>query len=108
MIIGVEIDVDHNNYKWYWPRPVQICQWTLSGAPFHPIYLDVIKHVVNATKVIEESGIDWDLPSEKRRREDLVSILEWTGPPVFSDSVMQYVRSAPLHLSTTPISSRYC
>lgn len=96
VIISVEIDVNNDNYKWFWPRPVQICQWTLSGAPFHPIYMDVVKRVINSTRVIEESGVDWDLESvgedgneRGRRREELVSVLEWTGPPVFSDAVMQ-------------------
>lgn len=97
IVIGVEIDVPSVDYEWYWPRPVQICQWTLSGAPFHPIYLDTIKRVVNATRTVEDSSIDWEADGtgmnvtsgERVRKEDIVSVLEWTGPPVFSDSVMQ-------------------
>lgn len=38
----------------WWPRPLGICQWTLSGAPHHPIFIDVTRRVINATRYVDE------------------------------------------------------
>ena len=40
VIIGIEADVgDRSDWHDWWPRPLQIVQWTLASAPHHPIFI---------------------------------------------------------------------
>lgn len=84
IIVGIEFHTPkHKGWTWNWPRPLQICQWTLASAPHHPIYLDTIKRIINATETVREQ---WTGVGD---REDIVSVMEWTGPPVYTDAVLQ-------------------
>lgn len=97
VVVGVEIDVHkHQHWKDFgWSRPLGICQWTLSGAPNHPIFLDAVRRVVNATHVVA----DWEderakqverLKAEGKMQEaeeaaqqsdsTAMGVMEWTGP----------------------------
>lgn len=104
MIIGIEADV-HSHPQWHeqWPRPLGICQWTLGAAPSHPIFLDAARRVVNSTKVVR----DWEewraseiqnlrkvgreaaaAELESKQRGDVMPVLDWTGPGLFTDATM--------------------
>ena len=78
-----------------WPRPLGICQWALSSAPHHPIMLDAVRRVVNATHVVADWEADRDRKVERLRKEgkedeareweakgdvEAMSVMEWTGP----------------------------
>lgn len=53
VVVGIEVDVpDVTGWETFWPRPIQIVQWTMSGAPGHPIYLDSIRRVVESMRSI--------------------------------------------------------
>jgi alpha 1,6-mannosyltransferase len=116
VIVSIDVNV-HSRMDWHdqWPRAVGICQWTLSGAPHHPIYLDAVRRVVNATRVVQIWDQDRTARIEQLERdhpqgwEDQVrklqgegkdhamSVMEWTGPGLFSDAVLSCV----IHLSIT-------
>jgi len=107
VIVSIDVNV-HARMDWHqqWPRAVGICQWTLSGAPHHPIYIDAARRVVNSTRVVEEwdkqrqakidrleqerpdgwEGAVADLAGE--RKDHAMNVMEWTGPGLFSDAVM--------------------
>lgn len=88
-----------------WPRAVGICQWTLSGSPNHPIYLDAVRRVVNTTRVVEQWEMDRALEIARLQdekppgyeytvvelqaqgRDHAMHVLEWTGPGLFTDAV---------------------
>lgn len=86
----------------WWPRPLQIVQWTFSAAPLHPILIDAVRRVHHTTALIESRrlGVDssksnsteerW-VGGELLRDDGTVSIMEWTGPGLFTDSVIRYV-----------------
>ncbi|WVQ81321.1 hypothetical protein IAT38_003444 [Cryptococcus sp. DSM 104549] len=107
VIVAVDVDV-HAFRKWeaQWPRALGICQWTLSSAPNHPIFLDAVRRVVNASHVVQ----DWEewregelarLEQEGKKKEanelrgqgkeHAMSVMEWTGPGLFTDSVLSYL-----------------
>ncbi|WVR08900.1 hypothetical protein IAU60_005959 [Kwoniella sp. DSM 27419] len=107
VIVAVDVDVHaYQGWENSWPRPVGICQWTLSSAPGHPIFLDAVRRVVNASRVVSDWE-DWRageiqrLESEGRNgeaqdlqgqhRDHAMNVMEWTGPGLFTDSVMSYI-----------------
>lgn len=71
VVVGIEVDVpDVTGWETFWPRPVQIVQWTMSGSPGHPIYLDSIRRVVESMNVVK----DWD-SERKAKAADLLGKL---------------------------------
>lgn len=86
VVIAVDVDV-HAKMDWgkSWPRPLGICQWTLSGAPHHPIYVDAVRRVVNATQYIAQQ-IEFNLP------EQIAALIE-ERPPGWKKRVKALERS---------------
>ncbi|GAA6060301.1 hypothetical protein JCM10212_002942 [Sporobolomyces blumeae] len=80
-IVGVEADVgDRKDWHKYWPRPLQFSQWTMASARGHPIMLDAVRRVVEqALAPVPET-------------QKLVSVMERTGPGLFTDSVLAYLQ----------------
>lgn len=112
LIVGFESDV-HRDKKWgrSIPRALGVAQWTFAAAPNHPILLDAVRRVVEATKIVEEWE-KWRIAETERlqllrkpgwkdkvrelsgmQREDKVSVMQWTGPGMWSDSVMAYLQT---------------
>ncbi|GAA5826110.1 hypothetical protein JCM11251_007168 [Rhodosporidiobolus azoricus] len=60
----------------WWPRPLQISQWTVAAARGHPVLLDVVRRIVEMAL----------LPEEEPK-----SVMERTGPGPFTDSLLSYV-----------------
>ncbi|QRV86322.1 glycosyltransferase family 32 protein [Ceratobasidium sp. AG-Ba] len=105
VFVGVEADVGTRSdwHKW-WPRPLQCTQWTFSAAPLHPILIDTVRRIHYVTAVVEahknatasegsgQNKSHW-LGRELLREDGSVSVMEWTGPGVFTDSVIRYLAS---------------
>lgn len=73
-IVGIEADPDRPDWASWYPRRLQWCQWTIASAAGHPIL----------RYVIEES--------ERRIRAGVESsIMELTGPGVWTDSVNRWL-----------------
>ncbi|KAG8991542.1 membrane-bound alpha-1,6- mannosyltransferase Initiation-specific [Tulasnella sp. JGI-2019a] len=115
VIIGVEVDVgDREDWYRWWPRPLQIVQWTFAAAPHHPIFIDVISRVASATARAKAWSEDRDKRVEALQEAGKVdeakalasipvhdngdngghmSVMEWTGPGVFTDAVFRYLEA---------------
>lgn len=105
LIVGVEADVgDRLDWHEWWPRPLQIAQWTLASARGHPVLIDTIRRVVLAaldqplsaplpssppTSATSSSARDRDGGGGRKMQ----SVMERTGPGPFTDSVLRYVRA---------------
>ncbi|GAA5864619.1 hypothetical protein JCM3774_006017 [Rhodotorula dairenensis] len=78
LIVGVEADVG-NRHDWHewWPRPLQISQWTIASARGHPVMIDTVRRVVEMA-----------LEDEKAAAR---SVMERTGPGPFTDAVLSYL-----------------
>lgn len=86
-VVGVEknlIDVD-NWLGWNFPRKYQLLQWTFGSAPGHPILADIIDKIVAMEPRITASIGYMD----KLARN--LCIVEFSGPGVFTDSVLNYI-----------------
>lgn len=113
IILGIEADVG-NRADWHdwWARPIQIAQWTLSATPFHPIYLDTLMQIARQTA----AAYDWSAQKAEKQKALLaagfteqayklrkakmtdeptemgpIGVIHWTGPGVFTDSVLRYL-----------------
>lgn len=111
LFVGVEADVgEREDWHHWWSRPLQIVQWTIASAPYHPVLLDAVRRVHNATMIMDEwrrsSGINEETRGEALRvllgeKGSWMSVMEWTGPGIFTDSVFRYL--AVQHGMTWPI-----
>ncbi|EJU01022.1 hypothetical protein DACRYDRAFT_28990, partial [Dacryopinax primogenitus] len=107
VIVGVEADVGTRpDWHDWWPRPLQIVQWTLAAPPHHPIMLDALRRIHAATAfaaswVVLQNATHpagkpphnrpWELRDAREEHGGPMSVMEWTGPGVFTDSVMSYL-----------------
>ncbi|KAL2367182.1 alpha 1,6-mannosyltransferase [Blastomyces gilchristii SLH14081] len=84
LIIGIEADaLDREDwYQWY-SRQVQFCQWTIQSKPGHPVLRDVVATITEETLRMKQAGILTPSKMDK-------SIVEFTGPAVWTDAVFRY------------------
>ncbi|OAX78281.1 hypothetical protein ACJ72_07413 [Emergomyces africanus] len=84
LIIGIEADAGGRNdwQKWY-SRQVQFCQWTIQSKPGHPVLRDVVATITEETLRMKRAGILNEKTMDK-------SIVEFTGPAVWTDAVFRY------------------
>lgn len=86
IIVGVEFDVpDLTGWETFWPRPIQILQWTIGSSPGHPVMLDAIKRSIEALGRVQEwesdnretaSSLIEELLSPRTKRKDRQQVLE--------------------------------
>jgi alpha 1,6-mannosyltransferase len=84
LVVGIEADAsDRKDWaKWY-SRRVQFCQWTIQSKPGHPVLRDLVATITDDTLRMKKQGI---LKGNKMDK----SIVEFTGPAVFTDAVFSY------------------
>jgi len=73
LIVGIEADVgDREDWHQWWPRPLQICQWTIASAPFQPALIDTLRRVYERNLDVEKwkksQGLSDQAASEKNTR----------------------------------------
>ena len=83
LIVGIEADADRPDWHQWYSRRVQFCQWTLQAKPGHPVLVEVV------AKITEEA---LRMKKQKTLKEGKMdkSIVEFTGPAVWTDSIMNY------------------
>ncbi|KAK0554811.1 hypothetical protein OC844_006123 [Tilletia horrida] len=70
LIVGIEADA-LGVYGWenFWPRPVQIVQWTFAGARGHPITLDVLRRIHTTLGEAERMRAENRIEAERLRAQ---------------------------------------
>jgi len=76
-IIGVE--AEGSPEKLTIARPLQLCQWTFSASPKHPILERMIDKITQQTKKLINSKLSISV------------VMEWTGPGLWTDIVFDYI-----------------
>lgn len=119
-IIGIEADPDRPDWSDWYARRIQFCQWTIQSKPGHPILRELI---LNITATTLNSAASSDFPKElfdsnylldynvnyrhKRfndkkydhsmlkdsKNTDGTDIMNWTGPGIFSDLIIEYLNN---------------
>jgi alpha 1,6-mannosyltransferase len=84
LIIGIEADVgDRADWQLWYSRRIQFCQWTIQAKPGHPVLRDIVATITEDTLRMKKDHLlkAGDLPK---------SIVEFTGPAVWTDSIFSY------------------
>ncbi|CBY02465.1 hypothetical protein IAQ61_007053 [Plenodomus lingam] len=81
MVIGIEADPDRPDWKDWFSRRIQFCQWTIQSKPGHPILVDIVANITQETLKRKSAGT---------LSADSKGIIEFTGPAVWTDSVFNY------------------
>ncbi|WBW74343.1 Golgi alpha-1,6-mannosyltransferase Och1 [Schizosaccharomyces osmophilus] len=82
LVVGIEADPDRPDWHDYYARRVQFCQWTIAAVPGHPVLWELVHKITHGTWSLHEKG-------ELLKGTD--SVMEWTGPGIWTDSVFDYL-----------------
>ncbi|KAK6222002.1 alpha-1,6-mannosyltransferase Och1 [Pestalotiopsis sp. IQ-011] len=81
LVVGIEADPDRPDWAEWYSRRIQFCQWTIQSKPGHPALRDLITRITKETLKRQEEGV---FITKKK------SIVEFTGPAIFTDTVFDY------------------
>ncbi|KAI0403909.1 initiation-specific alpha-1,6-mannosyltransferase [Xylaria palmicola] len=81
LIIGIEADPDRPDWKDWYSRRIQFCQWTIQAKPGHPVLRDIVSRITAETLKRKKEGTF--VSKEK-------SIVEFTGPAIWTDTIFDY------------------
>ena len=84
LIIGIEADPNRTDWKEWYSRRIQFCQWTIQAKPGHPVLRDIVATITEDTLRMKKKGV---LKVNKFDK----SIVEFTGPAVWTDAVFSYL-----------------
>ena len=87
LVIGVEADPDRPDWKDWYARRIQFCQWTIQAKPGHPILRDIVATITEDTLAMKKTG---KLKKGQAPRKD---IMEYTGPGVWTDAIFSYLNN---------------
>ena len=79
------------DWRKYYNRQNQMCQWTMASRPGHPVLREVLNRIVafNAANPDREN----------------ISAVESTGPAIWSDAVAHHVRTSCVGAARSPARS---
>ncbi len=86
LVIGIEADPDRPDWKEWYSRRIQFCQWTVQSKPGHPVLREVVMRITDETL--------------KRKREGSLrnvvdkNVIEFTGPALWTDIIFDYFNDA--------------
>ncbi|MCJ1412959.1 membrane-bound alpha-1,6- mannosyltransferase Initiation-specific [Ptychographa xylographoides] len=86
LIVGIEADPDRPDWHDWYSRRIQFCQWTIQAKVGHPVLRSIVATVTEDTLRMKSLGI---LSKKKIDK----SIVEFTGPAVWTDAVFNYLNS---------------
>ena len=89
LIVGIEADPNRTDWKQWYSRRIQFCQWTIQSKPGHPVLRDIVATITEDTLRMKKQG---KLISDKVDK----SIVEFTGPAVWTDTIMSFFNN-PLY-----------
>lgn len=82
LIVGVEGDLgDKGDFYKHFARRIQLCQWTFVAKPGHPALKMVIDTIAKNNNHYLSKSI----------RSNNYDIMNWTGPGVFTDVIINYI-----------------
>jgi alpha 1,6-mannosyltransferase len=84
LVIGIEADPNRTDWRDWYSRRIQFCQWTIQAKPGHPVLRDVVATITEDTLRMKKLGI---LPKMDK------SVMEFTGPGVWTDTIFSYLNN---------------
>jgi len=87
LVVGIEADPDRADWREWYSRRIQFCQWTIQSKPGHPVLRNVVAHITEEALRMKKLGILKDKKMDK-------STVEFTGPAVWTDTIFNYLNDA--------------
>ncbi|KAI9841989.1 MAG: membrane-bound alpha-1,6- mannosyltransferase Initiation-specific [Sclerophora amabilis] len=84
LVIGIEADPDRPDWHEWFSRRIQFCQWTIQAKPGHPVLREIVASITEDTLKRKAEG---------RLAEAVKSIVEFTGPALWTDIVFAYLNN---------------
>lgn len=83
LVIGIEADPDRPDWKEWYSRRIQFCQWTIQSKPGHPVLREIVANITLETLKRKENG---SLKSFKDNK-----VIEFTGPALWTDTIFDFL-----------------
>jgi alpha 1,6-mannosyltransferase len=85
LVIGIEADPDRPDWKEWYSRRIQFCQWTIQSKPGHPVLRDTVAHLTEEILKRKKAGT-------LETTED--KVVEFTGPAIWTDIIFDFFNDA--------------
>ncbi|EAA36513.1 glycosyltransferase family 32 protein [Neurospora crassa] len=82
LVIGIEADPDRPDWKEWYSRRIQFCQWTIQSKPGHPVLREVVSRITNVTLAMKRNGTLRGVVDK--------NVIEFTGPALWTDVIFEY------------------
>jgi alpha 1,6-mannosyltransferase len=82
LVIGIEADPDRPDWKDWYSRRIQFCQWTIQSKPGHPVLREVVTRITKDTLERKRKGQLKDVVDK--------NVIEFTGPALWTDVIFEY------------------
>lgn len=89
LVIGIEADPDRPDWKDWYARRIQFCQWTIQAKKGHPMLRELIATITDITLKRAKKGTLNKVQGKDAGGE----IMNWTGPGIWTDGVFQYLNN---------------
>lgn len=86
LVIGIEADPDRPDWKDWYSRRIQFCQWTIQSKPGHPVLREVVSRITSETLKRKRSGSVKEIIDK--------NVIEFTGPALWTDTIFEYFNDA--------------
>jgi alpha 1,6-mannosyltransferase len=87
IIVGIEADSTREDWATWYARRIQFCQWVMRAKVGHPILRETIARITEFTLRRRDEG---QLTVQGLAS---LSIIEWTGPAVWTDAIFWYMNA---------------
>ncbi|KAJ9647580.1 uncharacterized protein PV06_00291 [Exophiala oligosperma] len=84
LVVGIEADPDRPDWNEWYARRIQFCQWTIQSKPGHPVLRDIVASITEDTLAMKKAG------HLRAGQTPHKSIMEYTGPGVWTDTLFSY------------------
>ncbi|KAK2771803.1 glycosyltransferase sugar-binding region containing DXD domain-containing protein [Colletotrichum kahawae] len=82
LVIGIEADPDRPDWKDWYSRRIQFCQWTIQSKPGHPVMREIVTRITEETLKRKRAGLLDNIVDK--------NVVEFTGPAVWTDTIFDY------------------
>jgi len=83
LIVGIEADPDREDWKDWYSRRIQFCQWTIQAKAGHPVLLEIVSNITLTTLHKKKAGLLKHFKDDK--------VIEFTGPAVWTDVIFDFL-----------------
>ncbi|KAK7915133.1 Initiation-specific alpha-1-6-mannosyltransferase [Apiospora marii] len=83
LVVGIEADPDRADWKEWYSRRIQFCQWTIQAKAGHPVLRDIVTRITKET--LRRAKLGGPFISKDQ------SVVEFTGPAIWTDTIFDYL-----------------